>query len=400
MVLAAAAAILLAGVLIAAYFGLQRPYAVLFTNLRPADAATIVSELDQKKIPYRLAENGATILAPADQVDSTRLAVTGDDVPLKGTVGFELFNKSDMGLTEFAQRINYQRALQGELARTIMTMDTVDSARVNLALSEPSVFRDDVRPSKASVTVLPRPGMTIDSGTVRGIQRLVAAAVPDLVAGDVVVLNEHGDAVSGDGAVTGAISPQTQEKQAIEQYYAARIRQAIAPAFPGGADVTVTAATGPTPSSIDGNPAALDGWTPTTRAFPLEVSIALPTAPSADLSQRLRGLAANAAGLDTARSDALTIFAGGGSSDPPDVATAAPTPPTVAPPASLTRAPAASQSWLAWLLPALAILIGLAVYLPWRAARPRRLTKSQRDDLVRKLKSALDGEDAHAASTF
>src|SRR3954454_16858263 len=114
---------------------LRTDYGVLFSRLREPDAATIVAELDKRKIPYRLEQGGTTILVPADRVDNTRLAVMGEDLPLKGQVGFELFNKSDMGLTDFAQKINYQRALQGELARTIMTVESVDSARVHLSIS-------------------------------------------------------------------------------------------------------------------------------------------------------------------------------------------------------------------------------------------------------------------------
>src|SRR5690242_13564437 len=84
----------------------RRPYDVLFNNLRAMDAATIVAQLDKDKVPYRLGDGGTTILVPADVVDQTRLTVMSADLPLKGMVGFELFNKSDMGLTEFAQRIN------------------------------------------------------------------------------------------------------------------------------------------------------------------------------------------------------------------------------------------------------------------------------------------------------
>src|SRR5258706_8609932 len=173
--------IVLGALLVAGYFVvLRKPYDVLFTDLRTMDAATIVADLDKRRVSYRLADGGATILVPHGVVDSTRLAVMSEDLPIKGTVGFELFNKSDMGLTEFAQQINYQRALQGELARTIMTLDEVDSARIHLSFAEPTVFRDDRRPPKASVTIATRPGRSLSAETVGGIQRLVGAAVPDL----------------------------------------------------------------------------------------------------------------------------------------------------------------------------------------------------------------------------
>lgn len=181
------------------YFVLRVPYSVLFRELRPSDAASIVSDLDRKKIPYRLADGGATVLVPADIADRTRLSVTTEDVPLKGTTGFELFDKSDMGLTDFAQKINYQRALQGELERTIQTLDGVDSVRVHLSLGEDRIFRDDQVPPKASVTVRMQKGSTLSIGTAQGIQHLVAAAVPNLDAANVVILDERGRIVVSPG---------------------------------------------------------------------------------------------------------------------------------------------------------------------------------------------------------
>ena len=252
------------------FFVLRKPYGVLFSGLRQADAATIVADLDKKKTPYRLADGGSTILIPRDVVDSTRLAIAGEDLPLKGTVGFELFNKSDMGLTEFAQRINYQRALQGELARTIMTLDEVDAARVHLSIADPTLFRDDRRPSKASITIVTRPGKVLPPSGVLGIQRLVAAAVPDLAPSDVVVLDASGLTISNNVAPAAQVSPQDQEKRAIEQYYAARVSQALAPlAGAVNAQVTVTAGTDPNPTSINGEPGAIETWTPASRKFPL-----------------------------------------------------------------------------------------------------------------------------------
>ena len=145
---------------------LRKPDVILFSNLRPTDAATIVAELDKKKVPYRLADDGTTILVSADKVDATRLGILSQDLPLKGSVGFELFNKSDIGLTEFAQKINYQRALQGELSRTIMAIDAVDTARVHLSLPEDTIFRDDKRSPKASIALTLKPGRSLSTTSV------------------------------------------------------------------------------------------------------------------------------------------------------------------------------------------------------------------------------------------
>src|SRR5688572_70501 len=137
LVFAGSVALLAAGY----YFFLRTEYAVLYSDLRPADASAVVAELDGRGIAYQLRDAGSTIAVAADGADAARLAIAGSHVPSRAAVGFELFNESDMGLTDFAQRINYQRALQGELARTIMTISGVESARVHLALPERSLFR-------------------------------------------------------------------------------------------------------------------------------------------------------------------------------------------------------------------------------------------------------------------
>ncbi|MEO7680129.1 MAG: flagellar basal-body MS-ring/collar protein FliF, partial [Sphingomonas sp.] len=158
-------AVLLAGICLLLalgyYWFLRADYTVLYTGLRPADASAIVTQLDAKGLSHRLRDGGTTILVPADQVDTGRLAIAGSDVGAKGAVGFELFNKSDMGLTDFAQKINYQRALQGELARTIMTMDAVETARVHLAIPERSLFRTNRSDPKAAVEVVAKIGQTL-----------------------------------------------------------------------------------------------------------------------------------------------------------------------------------------------------------------------------------------------
>ena len=231
LVAAVILAVLIALLLAVYFLVLRTPYRVLFSNLRPTDAATIVAELDRRKTPYRLADGGATILAPEKLIDSTRLSIMATDLPIKGSVGFELFNKSDMGLTEFAQKINYQRALQGELARTLMTMDVIDSARVHLSMSESTVFRGDRVPPKASVTLTPRPGRQINDSTVRGVQRLIAAAVPELDVASVVVLDEHGDIISN-SAIPTSDTPEAREQQSIEALYANRVTAALNTAYP------------------------------------------------------------------------------------------------------------------------------------------------------------------------
>lgn len=176
------------------------PYGVLYSNLRQTDAAEITVTLGQMQVPFRLADQGKVILVPADQVYETRMQLVSKGVPKGGSVGFELFKDSDYGVTEFAQKVNYQRALQGELERTISSLAEVDSARVHLTIRHADLFQTDKDPSKASVTLTLRQGKHLDSGEVAGIQRLVASAVDGLSAASVVVLDDQGKVLSGSAA--------------------------------------------------------------------------------------------------------------------------------------------------------------------------------------------------------
>ena len=389
---AAAALALIAGLMFAVYFAwFHSPYAVLYSSLRPADAAAIVAELDKKKTPYELRDGGSTILVPSKQVDGTRLSLAGSDLALKGGVGFEIFNKSDMGLTEFAQQITYHRALQGELERTIMALEGVDSARVHLTIAEPSVFRDDRRPSKASVTVIPRPGRVLPPQTIDGIQRLVAAAVPDLDVADVVVLDAAGEVVSGD-APAAAARPDAQQRAAVETYFVGRIRQALNTLDPKGqVGIAVRARAQPTPDQAD----PFQSWSPAARTFPLSVSLRLRA--DGPASSELRDAVARAIDFSPARGDAIDI-----------AFVAAPTTSTVAAQPMATDAPARPQGllgtlldspsrfWVVLLAPLL-VLLGVAVTLHRRLGAPVRLSARQQAAYAERLQSLLAGVDGDVA---
>lgn len=415
------AVVLMVGLLSAAYFFvLRRPYDVLFTKLRAMDAATIVAELDKKKVPYRLKEGGTTILVPANLVDTTRLSVMSADLPLKGMVGFELFNKSDMGLTEFAQRINYQRALQGELARTIMTMDSVDTARVHLSITEPTVFRGDRRPPKASVTILTRPGARLSEGTVRGIQRLVAAAVPDLELSNVVVLGPKGEAQTGEvRADQGGASP-AGERQAVEHYYAAQIREALAKAFPAGTmHVAVTAedaapadgqaintaprgstATIGEPRGTDmaaGDPVDLGNPLLDAHDYRLRVAVSVNMPITADLEAGVREIVGRAIGAEGGLGDTVTVSRASEPWSESGVGSEA----VAAGPESAGRSDWDLASprgfWMLVLVPALLLLLVFAARLHRAGTQPRKLTARQRDDYVRRLTVILDKGEPNAS---
>lgn len=201
-------------------------YQVLFSDLDAQDAAAIVAELERLKLAHRLQDDGRTVLVDRDDVHRTRLKLMSKGVNLRGTVGFELFSDSDFGMTEFAQKINYQRAMQGELARTIMALDEVRAARVHLVIPESGLLRRGDVHGKASVTVTPRPRKQLQPAQVLGIQRLVAAAVPQIEPSAVTVLDSRGltlstnetEQASGDNPGTASSEARLELKRQMETY--------------------------------------------------------------------------------------------------------------------------------------------------------------------------------------
>ncbi|MEZ0604631.1 flagellar basal-body MS-ring/collar protein FliF [Paraburkholderia sp. IW21] len=236
----AALVVVIGGAAAAGWLLLRPSYQVLFRDLKRQDASTIATELEKQKIPYRYDDQTSSILVPEGDARATRLKLMSGDLRLQGVVGLELFNNSDLGLTDFAQKVNYQRALQGELARTIMTLDEIELARVHLTLPESSLFRRDSARPKASVALFLRDGQTLRPETITGIQRLVAAAVPELSPVDVSVLDQRG--APANGRAIELDEPGLRLKDAIERSYeqkiAAQIERVIGP---GHASVSVDA---------------------------------------------------------------------------------------------------------------------------------------------------------------
>src|SRR5579862_2011386 len=133
------------------YWAAQTEYGILFAGLAPEDAGTITSKLQSLGVPYRLTAGGTTVMVPADQVHQKRIEMAVDGLPAKGGKGFELFDSSPLGMTPFTQHVNYLRALQAELARTISQIDPVVNARVHIVHPDPSPFIRDQKPPTASV---------------------------------------------------------------------------------------------------------------------------------------------------------------------------------------------------------------------------------------------------------
>jgi len=207
-------------------FGPERlDMAPLFTRLEPSDAQLIVEELEQRDVAHRLEENGTMISVPRDQVAELRLELASSGLPRGGGVGFELFDQSNLMMTDFTQRVNYRRALQGELARTIGQLPAVDHARVHLALPENSVFTREQTDASASVYVKLLPGRTLSGKQTHGIIHLVSSSVENLSPGRVAVLDRNGrmlgPAPEGDGF--GA----TSRALGITQEYEKRLEKRI-----------------------------------------------------------------------------------------------------------------------------------------------------------------------------
>src|SRR5437764_5624512 len=232
----------LAAVLALAWW-VQRPlYRPLFTNLAEQDASAIVEALRAEKAPFRLEDGGRAILVPADRLYELRLALASRGLPEGGSVGFELFDRQTLGQTDFLQRLNYQRALQGELGRTISRLGGVESARVHLALPDRSLFVGEDRRPSASVVVKLAPGRALSAAQVDGIVHLVAASVEGLAADGVTVVDQGGRMLTtnrrGD-ETGGALEMQTS----IERQLAERVESMLAAVVGGDKAIARVAAT-------------------------------------------------------------------------------------------------------------------------------------------------------------
>ncbi len=165
---------------------------ILFSGLSQEDAAEVVVKLQEQRIPYELAMNGSVIKVPANRVLDTRLSLAGEGLPRGGGVGFEIFDKTSLGVTDFVQRLNYQRALQGELARTIRQFNQVQEARVHIATPKESVFIEDQKPPSASVSLKLRGKTKLSEHQIQAIVNLVSSAVTGLTEEDITIVDTAG----------------------------------------------------------------------------------------------------------------------------------------------------------------------------------------------------------------
>ncbi len=210
----------------------QKPdYRVLFSNFSDKDGGAIVAALEQMNVPYKFSDGGTAILVPSDQVNDLRLKLAAQDLPKGGNVGFEVMENQKLGTSQFLEQVNYQRALEGELASTIESISAVQAARVHLALPKNSVFVRDQQKPTASVLINLQPGRALDPAQVTAIVHLLASSVPALTPDNVTIVDQNGDLLSGDSKPNqdGLDPTQLKYVQTLQQEIAGRIEAIISP---------------------------------------------------------------------------------------------------------------------------------------------------------------------------
>jgi flagellar M-ring protein FliF len=221
-----------------AYFIAIPDYTLLVTDMDAETATSVVSKLKDAKVPYQLADGGRAVRVPAEKVDELRLQFASNGLPSSGHIGFEIFDRPAFGTTEFLEHVNYKRALEGELGRTIGTLADVQSARVSLAMAKDSLFIDQQQPAKASVVLrLKSPNRPLAPSTVRGIASLIAGSVEALRPESVTILDTYGRFLSSptdanDTAATAGL--QRDRQQQIERDLSTQVISLLEPVVGSG----------------------------------------------------------------------------------------------------------------------------------------------------------------------
>src|SRR4051794_8125187 len=211
----------------------DRSFKALFTGMSPEDAAAIVQKLKESGVEHRIGENGTSVLVPETKVDELRLEMAGAGLPKTGRIGFELFDRNNLGITDFTEHVNYRRALEGELERSIKALNVVEQARVHLTFPKDSVFLDYREPAKASVLVHTRAGTRLSPQNVTAVANLVASAVEGLTPELVSVLDMSGNLLSRPRRKSGEDGAPSEAaldyKHQIEKDLVAKIESTLEP---------------------------------------------------------------------------------------------------------------------------------------------------------------------------
>ncbi len=203
-------------------FFLNEPnYSPLYANLTEEDAAKVIDHLSQQKIPYQIDDNGRTIKVPKENVYETRLTLAGKGIPAAGIIGYEIFDKNTMGMSEFMQKLNYKRALEGELARTIIQQDGVEGVRVHIVIPERSIFKDEEKLPTASVVLKLKGNYSMSKNNMTAIANLISSSVEGLTPSNVTLIDTKGRILSkefDDNPIAFSSAKQYEMKQSVENY--------------------------------------------------------------------------------------------------------------------------------------------------------------------------------------
>jgi flagellar M-ring protein FliF len=213
--------------------GRQAEWRILYTNLADKDGGAVITQLTTLNVPYKHSEGGGAILVPADRVHDVRLKLASLGLPKGSVNGFEMMESNRFGMTQFQERLTFQRGLEGELTRSIQALSSVQNARVHLALPNQNGFFREQQKSSASVLLTLHPGRTLDRAQLAGIVHLVASSVPEMSPTAVSVLDDSGKLLStpsdGLGGIMGADAEQLQHVRQVEQLYSRRILDILEP---------------------------------------------------------------------------------------------------------------------------------------------------------------------------
>jgi flagellar M-ring protein FliF len=428
---------------VAAWWVFRPSYVALYKDASEASQAEILASLGQWHLPYRINAKEGLIEVPADTVAAARMHLAESGIPTRAGVGFELFDQADYGMSEFSQKINYQRALEGELARTVMSIAEVQYARVHLTFKKTGLYQHAEEQAKASVIVRLRSGAILDTQKVRGIQQLVASAVEGMAHERVVVLDEDGRLLSqADGA---ASAPEHQQMAAqIERDLQAKAEHLLRrPLGSAGAEVSVRVQMNfdriksvrelplgggkeslrhaKEVSSSETSAGTSDGKrSQNTRETEyvvgkeraeiehaagkierISVGVVLTAALADEDVKEMRGLLEVALGLDAQRGDQLVIaYIPETPLAAVEAETIMPLDAPTAPSVSLTEAVSApavqpdaqSPSWLRWGVAGLAAVLSLALLLLWSRTRTRRVAAVEQPRLSSVEREQLLGD--------
>lgn len=238
--LAALAVALIVGFSILMSITSQPKFEVLFSGLTAKDAGKIVDDLKTTKIPYKVESGGSTILVPQDQVYEQRMKFANMGIPQEGVIGYEIFDQTHLGMTDFVQKLNYHRALEGELSRTLVALEEIQQARVHIVVPKPALFEEDKKPTTASVVLRMRGSAQLSRDQIQGVANLVASSVEGLKPENIAILDSRGNVLSADMGKDQGIAlsaSQYELRRQVEKYYEDKAQSLLIGALGAGKSI-------------------------------------------------------------------------------------------------------------------------------------------------------------------